>query len=714
MDSGYGRFLQRFRQRPDSEHEQAIIRLVIAALVLIYMGVLHLFGGELHQEVVGILLMGEFVGLLIVGWIAFKPGVSHVRRWMGMINDYVAIGLLIGLMGEVTSPLYVLMLWVTIGNGLRFGTAYLLSATALSVIAFAWAVWQNPFWQSHLYLSTGLAVGLVAIPFYLIPLLRSLHAARVEAERANAAKSRFLANMSHEFRTPLNGIIGMAELLNTSKLDPDQRESAEIIHNSAQMLMFLVEDVLDISAIEAGKLQLREEDFNLGDLIRRLRIMMQAQAATKRLSLVVQMADDVPQHLYGDAAHLSQILLNLLQNAVKFTEEGEVRLQVLRTGGGNERIPLRFSVRDTGIGIADENKQRIFNAFEQVDNGAGRRFGGTGLGTTIAKTLAQLLGGQIGLEDNPGGGSHFWVDVAFAPAKAPPLRVASSEPDNVVSFDDPFVRHRARVKPLRILVADDQVANQLVLKRILERAGHRVSLVSNGEQTLDALSMGDLDLAIIDNHMPDVTGLDVLRQSRIMQAGGRQTPILVLSADATIESVREAEKAGARGYLTKPVVVAKLLEAISDAVLTDRPIAKLASTVQPAGNSAVLEELAAMQLGPDFVKEFVEQCLRDVVRSSTALEQQGASGQWEAARETAHALKGVAENLGSVALSAQCEKIMGSTDNTLLRDWPKIQRAMDAVLQTAASHARAEAERLGSAASAPGLGSKPSPGTESP
>ena len=420
MDSGYGRFLQRFRQRPDSEHEQAIIRLVIAALVLIYMGVLHLFGGELHQEVVGILLMGEFVGLLIVGWIAFKPGVSHVRRWMGMINDYVAIGLLIGLMGEVTSPLYVLMLWVTIGNGLRFGTAYLLSATALSVIAFAWAVWQNPFWQSHLYLSTGLAVGLVAIPFYLIPLLRSLHAARVEAERANAAKSRFLANMSHEFRTPLNGIIGMAELLNTSKLDPDQRECAEIIHNSAQMLMFLVEDVLDISAIEAGKLQLREEDFNLGDLIRRLRVMMQAQAASKRLSLVVQMSDDVPQHLYGDAAHLSQILLNLLQNAVKFTEEGEVRLQVLRTGGGNERIPLRFSVRDTGIGIADENKQRIFKAFEQVDNGAGRRFGGTGLGTTIAKTLAQLLGGQIGLEDNPGGGSHFWVDVAFAPAKAPP------------------------------------------------------------------------------------------------------------------------------------------------------------------------------------------------------------------------------------------------------------------------------------------------------
>ena len=713
MTSRLTSVFQRLRQREDSEHEQAIIRMVIAALVLAYMGVLHAFGGELNRQVVAILLAGEFVGWIILAWIIAKPGISHVRRWMGMINDYLAIGLLLGMMGEITSPLYVLMLWVTIGNGLRFGTAYLLSATAITLVAFAWAVWQNSFWQSHLYLSAGLAVGLVAIPVYLIPLMRSLHSARVEAERANAAKSRFLANMSHEFRTPLNGIIGMAEMLNTTKLDPDQRESAEVIHNSAQMLMFLVEDVLDISAIEAGKLQLREEDFNLVDLVRRLRIMMQAQAGAKRLSLVVNVAADVPPYLHGDAAHLSQILLNLLQNAVKFTEEGEVRLQVMRTGGGSGRIPLRFSVRDTGIGIADANKQRIFNAFEQVDNGAGRRFGGTGLGTTIAKTLAELLGGQIGLEDNPGGGSHFWVDVSFKLAQAPPLKSATSEPDNVVAFDDPFVRHRARVKSLRILVADDQVANQLVLKRILERAGHRVSLASNGEQTLDALANGDVDLAVIDNHMPDVTGLDVLRQSRVMQAGSRSTPILVLSADATIESVREAEKAGARAYLTKPVVIAKLLEAIADAVLSDRPVAKMASVPVPAGNSPVLEELAAMQLGPDFLKEFVEQCLRDVVRSSTALEQQGSTGQWEAARETAHALKGVAENIGSVALSAQCEKIMVSTDAALLRDWPKIQRSLDALLQTAASHARAEAERLGGHGAAPGLGNKPSPGNES-
>lgn len=199
----------RLRNRPDSEHKQAIIRLVITALVLAYIVVLHRFGGELNYKAVVILLMGEFVGLLIFVWILLKPGISHGRRWLGMINDYLANALLLGMMNEVTSPLYVLMLWITIGNGLRFGTPYLLSATGLSVLAFGWAVLHNPFWQSQMYLSAGLAAGLLIIPGHLIPLLNSLHGARVEVERESAAKSRMLAKMFHIFRNPLNGNIDL-------------------------------------------------------------------------------------------------------------------------------------------------------------------------------------------------------------------------------------------------------------------------------------------------------------------------------------------------------------------------------------------------------------------------------------------------------------------------------------------------------------------------
>ncbi len=718
MDALLTTLRNRLRNRPDSEHEQATVRLTITVLVLLYLLSLYTFGATLNKQVIAILLISVALGLAIVIAILVQPGVSHLRRWLGMLLDYSAISLLMSCMGQVLAPLYILMLWVTIGNGLRFGTRYLLSSTAFSLIAFTYAVSHNTYWSEQKYLSWGLGLGLLAIPSYLIPLLRNLQAARIESERANAAKTRFLANMSHEFRSPLNGIIGMAELLNLSKLSPEQRESAEIIQTSAQTLLLLVEDVLDISAIEAGKLRRQESDFSMHELIRRLRVMIQPQATSRGLGLTLQVADDVPPQLHGDFAHLTQILLNLLHNAVKFTEKGDVRLEVTRTFEREDSISLRFSIRDTGIGISEENKQRIFGAFEQVDNGPSRRYGGTGLGTTIASTLTHLLGGQIGLEDNPGGGSHFWVDIPFAPAQSEPAAPYENPAagkavafDKVVAFDDPFVRHRARVKPLRILVADDQPANRTVLRRILERAGHRVTTVNGGEQALDVLETGEMDLAIIDMHMPEVSGLDVLRQIRFIQAGTRSTPILVLTADATIESVREVELAGARGYLTKPVTVSKLLETVSETMLSENaPSQQHPLQVKTSGTSQVLEELAAMQLGAGFLQEFVEQCLHDITQNFSDLRQQGQSGKWDDMRETAHALKGVAENIGVSSLSEQCQQIMRSSDAALLRDWHKTQRSLDSLIVAAIAHARAEVARLNN--SQAGLG-KPSPGNES-
>ncbi len=706
--SGLVHYLKkRFANRVDSEHEQAIIRLVIAALILTYLVVLHLQSGnnDAHSIfVITVILTESVVGFFLLFAIAMEPGISHVRRCIGMLADYTTLAIFLSLKGEMLSPLYVVLLWVTIGNGLRYGERYLLGAIGLSLASFLYAVAVEPFWLTIPHLTIGLIVGLVAIPTYLIPLLRHLHSAIDAAVRANEAKSRFLATMSHEFRSPLNGIIGMADLMNRSKLTNEQKESAEIILVSAQSLLLLVDDVLDISAIEAGKLNRNDVDFSLRDLLARLRSLVQPHVADKKLELVIQSADDIPDNLHGDLNHLTQILLNLMHNAVKFTAQGEVRLQVIRTAKGIGPIPLRFSVRDTGIGIPAADKKRIFGAFEQVESGPARRYGGTGLGTTIAKTLTELLGGKIGLEENIGGGSHFWVDIELRESSHVSDAPLSSQSANVISLDDPFVRHKARVRPLHVLLADDQATNRIVLTRMMERGGHKVISVTNGEEALDAIAVGDIDLVILDMHMPEMSGLDVLKQARVMQAGRTPIPFIIISADATPASIQQALEAGANSYLTKPVVANRLLDAIADTQKADasNDTARLPAPVLPQYRASVLSDLASMQLGSEFLSDFVEQCLRDIGQCLTDFQEKCRASDWDGARDAAHALKGIAANLGAESLSEQCRNIMRASNEMCKRDWRKQSASLETLIIPAASFARAEVKRLAESATKTG------------
>jgi two-component system sensor histidine kinase RpfC len=259
------------------------------------------------------------------------------------------------------------------------------------------------------------------------------------------------------------------------------------------------------------------------------------------------------------------------------------------------------------------------------------------------------------------------------------------------------------VRPLRILVADDQQANRTVLTRILERAGHRVQTANDGEQALDILELGNTDLAVVDMHMPRLTGLDVMRQLRFMQAGSKQTPVIVLSADATAQSIKDAEEAGAPAYLTKPVVVSKLLETIADLISPQklpavRPVGDIGA--RPVVNSAVLEELAAMQLGENFLRDFVEQCLKDASGCLEELSRLGGLRAWEEFRDTAHALKGVTENIGAMQITERCTQIMRASDQVLTREQKKLVGELHAQLATAAEQTRQEVVRMSKSAKA--------------
>ena len=706
MSSTYAWVKARLANRPDSEHGQALVRLAIFLAVMVYMLLGALLGGleqNVSRTALAMSTVGVVIGTVLFCWILWSPGKSNIRRIIGMVTDYGLMSTAMALMGEPLAWLYVIMMWVTVGNGLRYGNRFLAGAVTMAVIGFAVVLATNAYWGHNLSLGIGLLVGLVAVPMYLSGLLRQLTKATQEAHRANEAKSRFLANMSHEFRTPLNGLSGMSELLATTKLDSEQRECLTTIQASTRSMLSLVEDVLDISAIEAGKLKLDLVEFSPRELVENIGMILLPQARAKKLNYEVDIAQDVPAKLRGDTRHLRQVLLNLAGNAVKFTDTGSVRLEVKVVSDEGGGVSLRFTVSDTGIGIPEGVRARLFEAFAQADVSMARRYGGTGLGTTIAKGLTEAMGGTIGFESAEQQGSRFWIEVPFEVVSAEPKPVTPAwiedqlphGAENIIAFSDPFLRHRARVRSLQILVADDHEANRMVVQRLLQKAGHRVVCVNGGEEVLDALELAAYDTVIVDLHMPGISGVDLLKQLRIMEAGGGpRTPVLVLSADVTPDAIARCEQAGARAFLAKPLVATQLLEVLAEIanngkvttpVPAGRPDIAVSDDVLDPG---VLNELSALGMGDTFEREFIVQCLNDADGCLGAMAHAMEQGDGSHMREHAHALKGVASNLGLVKLAAAAGEMMRLGDAEISKEW----RHRLAMLNANLSHGRAALE----------------------
>ncbi|MGB5613655.1 MAG: ATP-binding protein [Sedimenticolaceae bacterium] len=840
-------FVTRRRKVVDAELEQGLLRIGILSAVVVYLAVsLLLEPTDLHRLALGSTVVFLFMAFGLMIWIAAGPADSRARKIVGMLCDLgeTTYGLL--LFGTTTSPLYIVYLWVIFGNGFRFGRLYLVLSAALSTIGFGLVITVNPYWHEHLPLGMGLLLGLVVLPAYAAMLLARLDQARQQAVEASQAKSRFLATMSHELRTPLNGVIGIADLLRATPLNREQEDYARTISVSAASLLALIDDVLDISKVEAGKMSLEEVDFDLHRLVGNTAKMMSAPARSKGLRFNYRISPELPYALHGSEHHLQQILVNLVSNAIKFTEQGHVELtaSLAAQRPGTGATWIRFEVTDTGIGISKDAQERIFERFTQADDSTTRRYGGSGLGVTISKQLAELLGGEIGVVSELGEGSTFWLELPFrvvtdaAARKTESLTLAESrvlvvtgdhaessrvmkllpawgvsaqqregtaqaiaelvnaanqglpyntvivdtrgsrsdplqllrtikhdsllqdlalvlispplpEPDwkqrmldtgfaavlvtpfdktllfnalhsvavstiedpRVANFIDHYARDRRVLQPLEILVAEDNETNQKVVCGILEKAGHRVYLVENGEQALDALDTHRFDIALFDLQMPVMDGLEALKIYRFTHHDGQRIPVVMLSADVTPEARAECIEVGAAAFISKPVRARTLLESLSSVVHQDdgsqaagdgaSPGAAASADSPPPsrGNTDILDRQALRDLedlggGLEFVADLADGFVRDAENLFEQLGKSIAERALRQFRDQSHALKGSAGSIGARRLHELSGHACRISDRDFVRIAPMAVSEMRSVLaETEAALKRYISER---------------------
>ena len=389
-----------------------------------------------------------------------------------------------------------------------------------------------------------------------------LKRAKILAEEGTKAKSRFLANMSHEIRTPLNGIIGMSQILKGTKLTKKQQEFVDIIISSGDNLLVLINDILDFSKIEAGKISFINKDFELAKPFREIKNILSLKAEEKGLLISCHIDDDVPKYVNGDEYRLKQIILNLVNNAVKFTDEGYVKINVNLLKQETEHYTIKVSVKDTGIGIPKEKEKKLFQTFSQLDASSTKQYSGTGLGLAISKRLVEMMDGEIGMVSDQGKGSLFWFTAKFKKGKQPKNENKPDIKEQVPDF---------KAQNATILMVEDNAINQKITSFSLQKAGLTVTLANNGKEAAELFRKKSFDIILMDIQMPVMDGYDATREIRkieMTQKNNIHTPIIALTANAMRGDAEKCIAAGMDGYISKPFKPEDLFKALANLLVT--------------------------------------------------------------------------------------------------------------------------------------------------